>query len=189
MWENFSGEKNYLIILKFKQLLEKYYFENQSSDSLQDIALKGIEERFDSPSLCILAGLEKNETPSIIDYYFQQTLIELNIKFPSSKEEALQYAVRIVDEISAGNMNVIEGTTTIIKNVLERFDFFSENKMYCYDGIGFEKAYGLYYTYDDLTTADAEWQQGKTNQELMTTVKEQLLDELKIWKTKINDPH
>lgn len=172
--------------MKFKQLLEKYYFEDQSSDNLQGIALKGLEEGFDSPSLCILAGLEKNETPSIIDYYFQQTLLELKIKFPTSKDEALQYAVRIVDEISAGNINVIEGTAAIISNVLERFDFFSETKMYCYDSIGFEKAYGLYDTYDDLTTADVEWQAGKTNQELMIEVKEQLLDELKIWKIKIN---
>ena len=172
--------------MKFKQLIEKYYFENQSSDSLRDIALKGLEEGLDSPSLCILAGLEKNETPSKIDYYFQQTLLELNIKLPSSREDALKYAVNIVEEICAGNINVIEGTSAIIDNVLVRFDFFEESKMYCYDSIGFENAYGLYVTYDDLTSADVEWQPSKTNQQLMVEVKDQLLDELKIWTTKIN---
>jgi hypothetical protein len=173
--------------LKFKHLIEKYYFENQSSDNLRDIAIKGLEEGLDSPSLCILAGLEKNETPSKIDYYFQQTLLELHIKFPSSREDALKYAVNIVEEICAGNINVIEGTSTIVDNVLLRFDFFQETKMYCYDSIGFEKAYGLYVTYDDLTSAEVEWQPGKTNLQLMAEVKVQLLEELKMWKKKIND--
>jgi hypothetical protein len=173
--------------LKFKQLIDKFYFENQSSDNLRDIALKGIEEGFDSPSLCILAGLEKNETPSKIDYYFQQTLLELDIKVPSTREDALKYAVSIVEEIFAGNMDVIEATSAIIDNVLQRFDFFEESKIYCYDSIDFAKAYGLYYTYDDLMNAEVEWQLDKSNLQLMAEVKNQLLEELKIWKTKMND--
>jgi hypothetical protein len=173
--------------LKFKQLIAKYYFEQYPSDNLQDIALKGLEEGLDSPSLCILAGLEENETPSIIDHYFEQTLIELDIQLPRSKKEALEYAASIIDEMCAGNLNVVEGTYDIMVNVLERFSIIGEDKFYYCDSIGFEKAYGLYFTYDDLSKADYDWQPGKSNQQLMTEVEKHLLDELKNWKLKIGE--
>lgn len=173
--------------MKFKQLISKYYFEPYPSDNLQDIALKGLEEGLDSPSLCILAGLEKNETPSVVDYYFKQMLIELNIQLSATRKEALKYAASIIDEMCIGNINVIEGTRDIIENVLHKYGFYEETKMYCFDSIGFETACGLFWDYDDLANADYEWQPSKTNKQLMIEVEKSLLDELKIWKTKVSD--
>lgn len=151
---------------------------------MQDIAVAGLQEGYESPSLYILAGLEKNEVPSVIDYYIKQTLAELNIPFPVlpiTRNHYLERAVHLVEDIIAGNKAVIEGTTEIVHTVLFKFDFHAENKIYCFDSIGFEKAYGLYDTYDELLNADYPWQPGKTNEQLMTIVEKELFDELVNW--------
>jgi hypothetical protein len=113
-------------------------------------------------------------------------LIELDIQLPATRKEALKYAMSIIDEMCIGNINVIDGTRDIIENVLYKYGFYEETKMYCFDSIGFEKAYGIYCNHGDLVDADYDWQPGKSNRELMTEVENRLLDELKIWKTRIN---
>ena len=174
--------------MEFKNLLTKYFFQKLPTMSLQDVAIKGLEEGLNSPSLAILAGLAKNETPSVIDYYLEQTLSELNMKkYPTTKEGALEYAVALIDEIVLSQKDIIEGTKEIIDDVLFNFNFDADVKFSVFDGIGFNKAYSLYYTYDDLETSDYNWQAGKTNQELMDEVKRDLLSELLIWKEKIKN--
>ncbi len=160
---------------------------NLTTDKLPDIGVTGLQEGLDTPSLCILAGLSKNESPFQIDHYFKLTLEELNIKLPDKRQAAIEYALAIVDEILDGKKDVITGTREIRYQAIGCYDFFSENRQYCYDSIGFEKAYGLFVTFDELSNADRPWQTEKTNEELMTVTKAELFEELKKWKKKIKN--
>jgi len=170
--------------MNFKQQLAKYVTGNLTTDQLPEVGLKGLEEGLDTPSLCILAGLSKNESPFQIDHYFMLTLEELKIKLPDKRQAAIEYAFGIVDEILEGKKDVIDGTREIRYRAIDSYDFFSESKQYCYDSIGFESAYGLFDTYDELSNADRPWQTIKTNKQLMEETKAELFEELKKWKNK-----
>lgn len=160
---------------------------NLTTDQLPDIGVTGLEEGLDTPSLYILAGLSKNESPFQIDHYFKLTLEELNIRLPDKRQAAIEYAIAIVDEILDGKKDVIIGTREIRYKAIDSYDFFSESKQFCYDSIGFETAYGLFDTFEELSNADRPWQTKKTNEELMTKTKAELLEELKKWKDKIKN--
>ena len=157
------------------------------TDQLPDIGLVGLEEGLDSPSLYILAGLSQSENPFQIDHYFKQTLRELNIPLPDKRQAALEYALAIVDEIVKEKKDVIDGTREIRYKAIDSYDFFSESKQYCYDSIGFEKAYGLFDTFDELSNADRPWQTDKTNEQLIQATKTELLEELKRWHDKLKN--
>ena len=154
---------------------------NATTSQLPDIAIIGLEEGLDSPSLRILAGLNRNENPFQVEEYFNKTLHELNIKLPDKRQAAIELGIAIADQIIAGKIDLIIGTKQIIDKAIYNYDFFSETKKYCYDSIGFENVYGLYYNYDDLINADRPWQIGKTNEELLVEMKTELLKELKKW--------
>jgi len=172
--------------LNFRQKIAKYVTGNLSTDQLPDIGVTGLEEGLDTPSLCILAGLSKNESQFEIDHYFKLTLEELNIKLPDKRQAAIEYAMAIVDEILDGKKDVIIGTSEIRYKAIDSYDFFSESKKYCYDSIGFEMAYGLFDTIDELSCSYGPWQTEKTNEQF-TATKAELYDELKKWKDKIKN--
>ncbi|MEO8416532.1 MAG: hypothetical protein ABI472_22905 [Ginsengibacter sp.] len=154
---------------------------NATISQLPDIAIVGLEEGLDSPSLWILAGLNKNENPFQVDDYFRRTLQELNIKLPDKRQAAIEFGIAIAEQIIAGKIDLIIGTKQIIDKAIHNYDFFSETENYCYDSIGFETVYGVYYNYEDLVYADHPWQVDKTNEELLTEVKAELLEELRKW--------
>lgn len=173
--------------MNFRQQIAKYVTGNLTTDQLPGIGVTGLEEGLDTPSLCILAGLSKSESPFEIDHYFKLTLEELNIKLPDKRQAAIEYAMAIVDEILDGKQDVIIGTREIRNKAIDSYDFFSESKQYCYDSIGFETAYGLFDTFNELSNADILWQTEKTNEQLMTETKTELFEELKKWKDKIKN--
>ena len=146
-----------------------------------------IEEGLDSPSLLILAGLSKNESLYEIEHYFKRTIEELKIELPDKRKASIELASAIIDEIHAGEKDLIEGLREIRNQVLDSYDFYTESKNYCYDSIGFEKIYGLYDSFEDLSNADYSWQLHKSNKQLMAELKEELLTELKIWNEKIKN--
>jgi hypothetical protein len=168
---------------KFRQGIISYVLDKAASDQLPAIAVRGLEEGLDTPSLRILAGMKASDYPSEIQHYFQRSIEELNIVLPDKRQAALEYALSIVQETLEGSKDVISGMKEIRYDAIDSYDFFSESKHYCYDSIGFEKAYGLFDTYEELSTADRPWDSVKTNQELMGDVKSQLFEELKKWKT------
>lgn len=171
--------------MNFRQQIAKYVTGNLTTDQLPDIWVSGLEEGLDTPSLCILAGLSKNDSPFQIDHYFKLTLKELKIQLPDKRQAAIEYALAIVDEILEGKKVVISGIREIRYKAIDSYDFFSESKQYCYDSIRFEKAYGLFDTFDELSNADRPWQTEKTNEQLMTETRTELFEELKRWKDKI----
>ena len=96
--------------LNFRQQIAKYVTGNLTTDQLPDIGVTGLEEGLDIPSLCILAGLSKNESPFQIDHYFKLTLEELNIKLPDKRQAAIEYAM------ARNRQNRTETTTNIDKH-------------------------------------------------------------------------
>ena len=173
--------------MNFRQQIAKYVTGNVPTNQLPDIAVQGLEEGLDTTSLCILAGLSKNETSFQIEHYFKLTLKELKIELPNRRQAAIEYALAIVDEILEGEKEIIQGTKEIYSNAIDSYDFFSETKDFCFDSIGFEAVYGLYDTYSNLLEADHSWEMFKTNMQLMIEVKAELFDELKKWKDKIKN--
>ena len=171
--------------MNFRQQIAKYVSGNMTTGQLPDIGITGLEEGLDSPSLCILAGLSEYENPFQIEHYFNLALKELKINLPDRRQAAIEYALALVDEIIKGNIEVIDGTREIRYKAIDSYDFFSESKQYCYDSIGFEKAYGLFDTFDELSVADTPWQTDKTNEQLMQETKIELLEELKRWRDKL----
>ncbi len=113
------------------------------------------------------------------------TLEELNIALPDKRQAALIYSLALVDEIVDGKKEIIKAVNEIFHKALDRYDFDSENIRYRFDSIGFEVAYSLFATYEDLRDDDHPWQTAKTNEQLMREVKNQLLEELIKWKDKI----
>jgi len=171
--------------LTFRQQIAKYVAGNMTTDQLAMVGVTGLQEGLDSPSLCILAGLSKNENPHQIEYYFKRTLEELNIALPDRRQAAIEYAFGIVDEILLGKKDLINGMKEIYQSAISSYDFESETKNYVYDSISFETAYGLFVTHEELMQADRPWQIEKTNEQLMVETKTELFEELKKWKKKM----
>ena len=168
--------------MNFKQHLAKYVTGNITTEQLPVLGVVALEEGLQSPSLNILAGLNKDESPSIMDHYFKLALEELKIILPDKRKAAIEYALTIVDEILAEEKEITKGTKELIYKAIDTYDFYSESKEYSYDSIGFEKAYGLFDTFEELSKADKPWQKEKTNEQLMEEIKVELLEELRKWR-------
>lgn len=168
-------------IMNFKQLIGQYALGNLMAAHLIDVAYQGLLEGFESPSLIILAGIEKNGNPFEIEQYLKSALIELGINIPDRRTASLEYATIIAQDIIEGRKDIFKGVSEMIYKVLHRFGFIAETVYYLYDSINFEGIYGLYHTCDDLLCADHAWSAEKSNQELMEEVKEELLEALKQW--------
>ena len=167
--------------MNFKQLIGKYLSGNFPSEQLSQIGVIGLYEGFDSPSLCILAGLSRNESSYIADRYLKSTLEELGISLPEKRQSALLYALGITEDILEGRTELIAGVWEIKSKAIDCYDFYSETKHYVYDSIGFELLYGLFDEYDDLIN---EYIPGHS-QEPINKVKILLFEELKIWNIKL----
>jgi len=170
------------LILNFKQLLAKYVTENLPTHQLPEIGIKGLEEALDSPSLCILAGLNKDENPFVIEDYFKLALKELRINLPNERQAAIEYILAIIENIISRKTDIIDGIEEIKTKAIDSYDFFSESVEFCYDSIGFEKIYGLYDSYCDLLGSDIQWDINKNNVQLMQEIKQDLYNEIPKWK-------
>lgn len=101
---------------------------------------------------------------------------------PSKRQAAIEKAYVIVDEITAGKRDVVEGAKALFWSAFDEYDFTTETKKYVYDSIGLEKAYGLLDSCTELPDADHQWQKNKTNDELLIEARTGLLNELTAWR-------
>ena len=168
--------------MTFRQNISRFVTGDINLRSLPEIALQALEQDLDTPSLRILAGLPNNENEFVIEKYFKDTLKELSIDLPHKRQAAIEVGLAIAEEIFEGKQKVFEGVQNIKWKAIDAYPFYEETKHYCYDSIGFEKAYGLFDTIDDLRDAGAtQWQSDKTNQELENELTKDLLTELTVW--------
>jgi len=169
----------------FKQLIAKYITGNIPPHEMPELAYSGMKEGYDSPSLHILAGLEDIEDSYETDKYFKLALNELGFTIPDSRQAALEYAVVLGEQIVNDKTDVYHGVKQIVNKALDTYNFYDESEQYLYDSILFNEVYSLYDTYDDLLVAEVDWVKGKSNEELMVEVKQELLEALKVWNDKI----
>lgn len=173
--------------MNFKQLVGQYALNRLVTEALPDIAYEGLKEGFDSPSLVMLAGIEKNENAFIIEQYFKAALSELRIDIPDKRTAALEYATIIAEEIIEGKRGLFEGVREIVYKILVGFGFSSKDVNYDYDSIFFKNVYGWFDSYDELLVAKHAWSDKKSNEELLEEVKEKLFEELKEWNEKMKE--
>jgi hypothetical protein len=173
--------------LNLKQIIAKYVTGSLPTEQIPQIGITALKEGFETPTLWILAGLDKNEDSYVMERYLKLALQELNITMPNKRHAALEYACAIADEIIDDQKDLITGVEELRNKAIDSFDFWSENINYVYDSISFEKVYGLYVDYDDLWDTHLPNIPFKSNNELMAETKVQLLEELKKWveKTKL----
>lgn len=167
--------------MTFRQNISRFVTGELGLGSLPGIALAALEHEFDTPSLRILAGLSENENEFVIDQYFKDTLKELSIDLPDKRKAAIEVAVAIAEEIFEGKQEVFEGVQNMISKAIDAYPFYEEDVRYSHDSIGFEKVYGLFDSIDDLRYAGSQWQIGKTNQELLAELTQELLAALTVW--------
>lgn len=88
--------------MTFHQKLSSYTLGFLTDKDLPDIAITGLEEGFDSPSLRILAGNESNENPFVLYDCFKLAVAELGLELKDPREALIQvicfYAKRITDQ-------------------------------------------------------------------------------------------
>jgi len=167
--------------LDFKNLIAKYITGNLPPENLPSIALEYVKEGYNSSSLLILAGLDKNDGTSEIDKYFRLALQELNIIIPDKRLAVLQCAYYSAVGVLEGKEDIFWGIMGII-SILKKYDFYSETKHYVYDSIFFEHVYGLFDQYDDLVNS---WVDGKSDENFASSVKMEMFAALKSWCEKI----
>ncbi len=173
--------------MKFEQLVAKYVTGNLSADQLPHVAYVGIEEGLQSESLDILAGLEKNESPFVIEKYFNSAIKELGFSIPQRRAAAIIYAIGVAEEIIRGEKDIISGVSEIKNKAIDCYDFFSESKQYVYDSIFFEKVYGIYDVYDELINDAIQLAGDKPRNQLIIETREELLTELVEWMKMIKE--
>ena len=65
--------------------------------------------------------------------------------------------------------------------MLSLANFTSKDNEFVYDGIELAAVYGLYVTVCDLQNADSNWGMGKTNEQHIDDLKQNIKKELVLW--------
>jgi len=114
-----------------------------SSRDLVDIAMKALQEGFDSPSLAVLAG-ETAPIWSEVSPLFERGLRESGVAIPSKRESIWMLLSHLLAQISSGEIDCYEGMGmidhAIRRNLPEEF----EDTRYVGDGLGMERCYTWY---------------------------------------------
>lgn len=154
-------------------------------ESFPDLAAQALDDGFDSPSLCTLAGLSLVPTDNEeIRSYLRLALQELRIEWPSKEKSALILLHYFIDQIIDGSIEPHEGIHTIIWNIYHQMDWCESDNHYAGDSIHIERLYGLCDTYDDLSEATVRWDKHKTNDELKMLIQQEIRAEAEVYKDK-----
>ncbi|MCD8433548.1 hypothetical protein LNJ05_12325 [Tenacibaculum finnmarkense genomovar ulcerans] len=170
--------------MKFNQYLGKYVCGNLSEMDYPKLGVAGIIEGYKSKYLGILAGMNRTDEISELRKYLKWTIEELNIDLPKKRDAALLYSSGIVNEILNKEKDVIEGIYEIKNFAIDSYpDFRTETKKYLFDSIAFDGIYGLFVEYYDLNDCFEK----KSNRNLMSKIKNQLLTEIGNWELKLKN--
>jgi hypothetical protein len=151
---------------------------------MPEIAVQGLQEGIESPSLIILAGTQGGESPFVLDESFLQVLQELNITFILDKSRAAMFMAKcIAFDIVNNKLDAYDGCKTLFNEVVDFLDIEDRNETYAFEGIGLQQVYGDYDTIDELRNATYSWMGTKTNQQLIEESKQSIKSELVKWLT------
>ncbi|MCX6319579.1 MAG: hypothetical protein NTW29_20040 [Bacteroidetes bacterium] len=162
--------------MTFEQQISAYSLGILQAKDLQDLAIKGLEESYDSESLRILAGLSSTENPFILHDYFTKAISELNIQLKDPKDalkDVIFFYAKIIVDKQVDTYSGFDKLDSIIMKT--GFDFDNFDLMPCYVeyiSIWEEKSDGLdFHTYEGLTK---EQYIEKTEQQIRNFLREWL---------------
>lgn len=97
-----------------KQFFAKLYLQQITNGDYVDWAFACLEKGFDSKSLRLLAGLDRNHTiKADFEELFRRSLVELGWDYPNEKEVLLNHSKNIAKEILAGEIEAAKGCEQI----------------------------------------------------------------------------
>ena len=92
----------------FEETLSWWVLDLIESSHLAKAGVSGLEEGFDSPSLRVLAGLEKSESDRA-EALLRQAAIELGVNVPDRPDAAKHLARRLSERILRGELDAFDG--------------------------------------------------------------------------------
>ena len=168
--------------LEFFEKLAYYVVKGQPTSELPILALQGLEDGYESNTLILLSGMPSNESPFVIDEYFQKMLIELGLNFFDKQKAAFFLIQSAVKKIVAKQVDPFEGCKWIFDNLLSRVELSDQDQQFVYDSIGLGEIYGLYIAVEDILSSTMNWDKSKTNEQLIDELKLDMLEKLSNWK-------
>lgn len=97
-----------------KQFFVKLYLQQAANADYVDWAFACLEEDFDSKSLRLLAGLNKNHSiKADFEELFRQAISELGWNYPNEKEVLLNHSKEIAKKILSGEIKEAKGCELI----------------------------------------------------------------------------
>ena len=170
--------------LSFLEQLYYYSILSAERPALQDIAIQGLEEGFRSDALVNLAGMTELVNEFDRCRYYTKMLDELNLSYLLDKKiSALSLIKSIALRVANNDLDPLDGTEFIFEKVLDQIDLNLSDKVYVYDNIGLQHAYGDYHTIRDLQSSSENWQMLRSNQQLIDDLKIKLKYSLTEWTT------
>ena len=106
--------------MELQKTVNMYVLGQLLADDLPTAAVQALEDGFDSPALCQLAGGgggDSQETRAL----FLKALDELKVPVPSPREAALSYAREVAGDVLNGAIAPYEGARKIWGEVYTRF--------------------------------------------------------------------
>lgn len=165
----------------FLDKLALYVVKGQPSSELPEIAMQGLEEGYENPSLILLAGLSADENPFVMDECFKNVLEELNVDFIERNQAAFFLIKSIAKNILDNQIDTYVGCDFIFNQILNMTDLRKQDDKFVYDSIGLADVYSFYITIEELMTASVKWDTLKTNEQLIEEVKENIKVKFKEW--------
>lgn len=167
--------------LNFLENLALYVVKVQPSSVLPNIAMQGLVDGYESPSLLLLAGLATDENPFVIDEYFKKVLQELNVDLVGTNQAAFFLVKSIAKKILDNQIDTYAGCDFIFSQILSSTDLRRQDDKFVYDSIGLSDIYSLYITIEELKNASIRWDKLKTNEQLIEEAKENIKMKFKEW--------
>ena len=108
------------MIMNVQTLVAYYILDLLDSDDLSNIAVELMNDGIESPSLILLAGIEKQDVVES-NKLFEKALSELNIDIPTPNEAAIFVCKDYCNQILSEEITPYMGAEKITKNIFYRF--------------------------------------------------------------------
>ena len=105
--------------MSFEESISEYIIGQKGISAIPKIAVKGIEEGYESESLFILAGMNRNDNPFEVKHYLELSLEELGIGLKSRFEAAKHLTDLYLNEIKQRQIPIRYGVSIIKHDYLD----------------------------------------------------------------------
>jgi len=159
------------------QKLSAYTLGMLSDKDLPDIALTGLDEGYDSPSLRILAGYRSSDNPFQLKDYFEKALMELGIAERNQRDSLIEIIKYYADQIVHKKLDPYLGFDQIDKILL--------STQFEYRDIFLDKCYVDYISIWEVQNDGLQLHEGSglTKDQYIEATKNELISNLRQWLT------